>query len=69
MSDIYKAMAEWWHTPIVEVRQPRPGVRHQAKEKEVWHRFPVKGGITPREAMMRLRNDNALFRMIKVADG
>ena len=42
-----------WHERIVEVREPKPGFRHQNTERLVWHRFPVKGGISPREAMFR----------------
>ena len=35
-----------------EVREPRPGVRHNSRPILVGHRFPVKGGLTSREAML-----------------
>lgn len=36
---------------IVEVREPKPGFRHQRTRRLVWHRFPVKGGVTPLDAL------------------
>ena len=49
ISDLMRRLAE----PVVEVRQPRPGVRHQVGERLVWHRFPVRDGIRPADAMAR----------------
>ena len=62
-----------WHEPIIEVRKPKPGFRHQSKERLVWHRFPVKGGISPREAMLRdeanpLKIFGILFERNEIAD-
>lgn len=36
---------------IVEVREPKPGFRHQRTRRLVWHRFPVKDGVTPLDAL------------------
>ena len=48
--------------PTIEVRQPKPGLRHNQSEKLVYHRFPVKGGITSDQVLIRLiEKNNALL--------
>lgn len=55
------------NTPYYELREPKPGVRNQpeAGKELVAHRFPVKGGKTPKE-MLRIMagNPNPLWYMV-----
>lgn len=53
--------------PTIEVRQPKPGLRHNQREMVVSHRFPVKDGITSTQLLMRnIQQNNALMNhMIK----
>lgn len=43
--------ARFANSRIVEVREPKPGFRHQRARRLVWHRFPVKGGVTLLDAL------------------
>jgi hypothetical protein len=49
---IYQQLSDYWRLPLVEVRKPKPGFRHQTEVRLVQHRFPVRGGITPRDAIV-----------------
>jgi hypothetical protein len=45
---IYQRLAELWTEPVVEAeKRNKDGVRW------IIHRFPIKGGISRREAMLR----------------
>lgn len=39
---------------MIEVREPKPGLRHNKEVKYVHHRFPVKGGIDSAEHIYRI---------------
>ena len=60
LAQIFRSIA---NDPVVEIRDPAP-YSHRPREGQalVTHRFPVKGGISQREAMIRLMgNPNPLF--------
>lgn len=40
--------------PTIEVRHPIPGLRHNTETVYVPHRFPVKGGITPKQYLTEI---------------
>lgn len=48
---VAESFARFANSRIVEVREPKPGFRHQRARRLVWHRFPVKGGVTPLDAL------------------
>jgi hypothetical protein len=52
---------------VIEVREPKPGFRHQTKTKYIRHRFPVKGGISTSELIvLNVSRNNAVFdRLVK----
>jgi hypothetical protein len=52
---------------VIEVREPKPGFRHQRVTKYVRHRFPIKGGISPSELIVRnvSANNALLARLVK----
>lgn len=62
-----------WHQHIVsvaftrsqkniEVREPKPGLRHNTKTEYVKHRFPVKNGIDDAEHLYRILSaSNPIF--------
>jgi hypothetical protein len=52
MSELIRAFEKAAFSRTVEVREPKPGVRHQGYTKLVFHRFPVKGGLSSLEAMV-----------------
>ncbi len=57
---------ESWNEPIIEVRDPKPGFRHQAGTRLVFHRFPVKGGISIKESWRRTTmKRNVLFEGVE----
>ncbi len=53
--------------PRFELRKPAPGLRHDAHERIIPHRFPIKGGLTAAEVMWRnVSAGNALLsRMLE----
>lgn len=53
-------------SPNVEVRQPKPGLRHNQSELLVYHRFPIKGGLTSTQVLTRMiEQSNPLFTHLK----
>jgi len=52
---------------FIEVREPKPGFRHQRATKYVRHRFPIKGGISTSELIvLSVSANNALLdRLVK----
>jgi len=62
--------AVWQEKSIknIEVRHPKPGLRHNQETKYVRHRFPVKGGISTIEHMQRLVSASCPFFAL-VTDG
>jgi hypothetical protein len=63
MATFSSLMQDFKHSPIVEIRLPAP---YSHRPKSGWalvtHRFPVKGGISQRDAWARLMsNPNLLF--------
>jgi hypothetical protein len=47
---------------VIEVREPKPGFRHQDVTKYIWHRYPVKGGISLSELIvLNVARNNALL--------
>lgn len=66
----YKEMldAVWQAQSVknIEVREPKPGLRHNKETKHVRHRFPVKGGISNVEDMQRLVSASCpLFALVR----
>ena len=48
-----------------EVRAPKPGLRHNATQRLVPHRFPVKNGLSSDEVIVRqIEQGNAFYRMM-----
>jgi hypothetical protein len=47
-----QSFVDVWNRRIVEVREPKPGFRHQNYTKLVFHRFPVKGGLSLGDAII-----------------
>lgn len=62
---VLETMMELGSRPTVEVRQPKPGLRHNKSEMLVHHRFPVKNGISQNQVMVRIiEKNNALLSMM-----
>lgn len=54
------------NTRNIEVRHPKPGIRHNTETVYVRHRFPVKGGITPKEERIALlSSSNPIMSMLR----
>lgn len=50
----------------IEVREPKPGIRHNTKTIYVHHRFPVKDGIDSAEHLYRIMTEkNPIIEMLE----
>jgi len=52
-----------FHAKIYEVREPRPGIRHDRITRYIPHRFPVKGGLS--FAQVQVRKGNPLLDLVR----
>jgi hypothetical protein len=66
MTNLYADLARYWHRRTVE-----PVKRKHGSPWPEWqhHRFEIKDGITPREAMIRdMSVPNSLLEMIRLTE-
>lgn len=64
---MYADLNRWMRTATVyEVREPKPGFRHQQGRKLILHRFPVKNGLTTQQALVWQSEPNPLLRLVRL---
>lgn len=58
------------NTKNIEVRKPKPGIRHNSETLYVRHRFPVNGGITSQDHLIALlSSSNPIISMLRENNG
>lgn len=50
---------------VYEVREPKPGFRHQERTNLIPHRFPIKNGLTFQQALLWQNGPNPLLRLVR----
>ncbi len=58
---------DMWRLPLWELRQPKPGFRHNREPTIVCHRFPIKDGLTFNRAWaLTFVKPNPLLELVRV---
>jgi hypothetical protein len=65
---MYAQIQRWLREATVyELREPKPGLRHQSLPRLVVHRFPIKNGLTFRQALVWSNGANPLLKLVLLA--
>lgn len=67
---MYAEIFHWMREArIYELREPKPGLRHNKSPQIIQHRFPIKNGLTWRETMVRIsQKRNLLLDLVRLEE-
>lgn len=64
---MYAELRRWMREArVYEVRLPKASLRHDRLPRLVAHRFPIRNGLTPRQALVWQPEPNPLLKLVRL---